>query len=223
MTGDSVEDLPKISSLEQLREHAGVMARIEGRYDVCPVAGSKRLQPVVIVLDDGTRLLRAYRPIPSEFGFIDRRVHLTGRAGLDSGQDEHVQQVEAPQILEVSQLELAPGEKALNPVPDSLPAPPRVVDAEGLALRRNLWARVVGNLALLEEKPNESFWGRAEIELEDASLLTRDPVPMSRWADLRGRQISAVGRVEETDAGWSLVGMGAICAGDDEECGRPPN
>ncbi len=217
VTRDSAGDLPKITSLALLREHAGVMARIEGRYDVCPVVGSKRLQPVVIVLDDGTRLLRAYRPLPAEFGFIDSRVHLTGRAGLDSGQDEHVQQVETPQILEVSRLELAPGEEALNPVPDSLPAPPRVVDAEGLARRQEFWARVVGVLALLESKPDESFWGRAEIKLEDDSRVTRELVPMSRWKHFRGQQISAVGRVEKTDSGWTLVGMGAVCAGDDED------
>ena len=160
---ESKEQLEVIPSMMELRRYDGQAARVEGRYEVSPVTGSKRLQPVVIVLDDCTRLLRAYRPVPAEFRFLERRVHLYGRAGTSAGHDPHVQQVEAPQILEVERLDLAPGETPVDPVPSELPCPPRASNAAELRARLERWVRVVGVLERFEELEDESFWGRAHI------------------------------------------------------------
>jgi len=216
------DDLPTIKNLQDLRTHAGERARIEGLYEVAPIAGSKRLQPAVIVLSDGTQLIRSYRPVPAEFGLLDRRVVVIGKATLDADQGPDVQQVMAPHVAP-ERIELAAGEKALDPVPARLPAPPKLTRAEDFERHAGRWVRVVATLKELTELPDEEFWVDATYELADGSQVQQLGVAAKRWRPHLGRQVSVVARagLVEIDGQRRLLltDMSAICDGDVERCG----
>jgi hypothetical protein len=84
----------------------GDPVRLEGRYEVDPIAGGKRFQGAWLVLDDGTRYVIAYRPVPGHFPFLSKRVVIQGRPYMPGRDTQHIQ---APH-LEVQSIELAPGE-----------------------------------------------------------------------------------------------------------------
>jgi len=75
---DLKEILPNISSGKQIEKLHGKKVCVQGRYEVEPFPGGKMLQAVEIVLPDKTRLMRSYRPIPKEFGFIGKEVFVIG-------------------------------------------------------------------------------------------------------------------------------------------------
>jgi hypothetical protein len=217
-------DLPRIENMSDLQAHAGKRARIEGRYEVAPIAGSKRLQPAVVVLADGTRLLRSYRPLPAEFGFLERRVVVIGRAWTDANQGPDVQQVMAPHVAPDS-IALAPGETAWSPVPTELPPPPRVTDRAGHLRHDQRWILLVGRLERLDTKPSEAFWSDAVYRLADGSQVHHATVADSRWRPHLGKTVSVVARAGITGSAQTgrlwLTGMSAICEGVVERCGMP--
>jgi len=218
----AADGLPTIRTQADLEAHAGKPARIEGRYEVSPVAGSKRLQPAVIVLSDGTQLLRAYRPVPEEFGLLDRKVVVFGKATLDADQGPNVQQVMAPHVFP-DKIELAAGEKAIQPVPTELPAPPKATRAEDFARYAGRYVRMVGEFKELKPLPDESFWADAIYALADGSMVQQASVAVSRFEAHVGKQVTVVARagLVEIDGERQLLltDLTEICAGDVERCG----
>src|SRR5215212_6182760 len=64
------DKLPLCASRADVERLSGKRVRVEGFYEVEPTPGGKRLQAATINLPDGTRLVRSYRPVPEELGFL---------------------------------------------------------------------------------------------------------------------------------------------------------
>lgn len=212
-TNRSEEDggLARCSSLAQVMLLHGQRVLIEGVYDVARVEGSKRLQPATVRLDDGTALLRSYRPVQAEFGFLERRVKLIGsvRSGVDA--DPTVQQVVAPSVTpEV--IELCPGETPWDPIPEQLPVPPLVVASGALGCRAGLWVRAEGVLEAVTHKGGDPWWADARLHLSDGGVVEIPTVPTNHWEPLRGRAVVVTGRVARSpeEATFKLVGPTAL-------------
>jgi len=222
--GAMAGDLPIIDSQADLEAHAGKPARIEGRYEVSPVAGSKRLQPAVIVLSDGTQLIRSYRPVPAEFGLLDRKVVVFGKAYLDANQGPDVQQVMAPHVFPET-IELASGEKAIEPLPPELPPPPKVTQAADFERHAGRYVRLVATFKELKPLPDESSWADAVYALADGSQVQHSGVSVNRFKPHVGKLVSVVARagLVEIDGQRELLltDLSEICAGDVERCGIP--
>lgn len=220
----AADELPVVRSMADVRKYEGQTARIEGRYEVAPIAGSKRLQPVVIVLSDGEQLIRAYRPRPAEFHLLDRRVVVLGKAYTDANQDPNVQQVMAPH-LEADEIMLAEGEQPFSPHPKNLPTPPLIKDSKGFEARDGRWIRLEGTLESLAPMKDESFWSLASLVLPDGSRVQKNYTPTSRWQKHTGKQVTVISRaLVKKVAGQTqlwLSDMAEICPGRVERCGMP--
>ncbi len=216
------ESLRAVTTMDDVRRHAGERARIEGRYEVTPIAGSKRLQPAVIVLADGERLIRSYRPRPEEYRFLDKRVVIVGIARTDAGQPSNVQQVMAPHI-EPETIELAPGETPWPTPPTELPSPPLVSRAQDFRGLHDRWVRIAGVLTSVTERPNDSFWSDAVYTLPDGTRVSQAGVATSRWKKHQGTEVTVVARawIDNQDgvSRYSLTGISEICPGRVERCG----
>jgi hypothetical protein len=220
----AADELPVVRSMADVRKFEGQTARIEGRYEVAPIAGSKRLQPVVIVLSDGEQLIRAYRPRPSEFHLLDCRVVVVGKAYTDANQDPNVQQVMAPHV-EVDKIALAEGEQPISPHPKELPTPPLIKDRKGFEARDGRWLRLEATLKSVVPMKDESYWSVASLVLPDGSKVQKNYTPASRWEKYTGKQVTVISRaLVKKVAGktqlW-LSGMAEICPGKVERCGMP--
>ena len=80
--------------------------QLEGHYEVDPVPGSKRFQGVWLVLDDNSRYLLAYRPIPEYADFVGKRVVVNGRPYTPGSDTQHIQ----AKHLRIDTIELTPSE-----------------------------------------------------------------------------------------------------------------
>jgi hypothetical protein len=184
------------------------------------VPGGKRLQAATIVLPDRTRLVRAYRPVPEELAFVDRRVVAVGRVFRDAGAPAELQQVRAPHFRP-ERIALAPGE-APQPlgVPPELPAPPVVATGAELDARDDRFVQAWGRLTALTPHDEDPRWANAALALGDGAEVRVRAVARARWAPLLGGEVTVVGRAGQAEAGAprTLAGRTTICAGHVPRC-----
>ncbi|MCK4764076.1 MAG: hypothetical protein KAW12_17890 [Candidatus Aminicenantes bacterium] len=211
------EKLPECAAMEDVERYYGQKVSVKGLYEVDPIAGSKRLQAVCIVLPDGTRLLRSYRPIKEEFRFINKQVIATGTVFTDAGADPHVQQVMAPHITNIESIVLAPGETPYKKTPRELPPLPVIKNREELINRRDCWVQLVGKLLSVSKRLDENIWADADFRLQDGTILKIEWAPYARWRSFAGQETTVTVRIniEKEEKGIIYISgiRTDICAG----------
>lgn len=168
----------------------GEALELEGRYEVDPVAGGKRFQGVWLVLDDGTRHLLAYRPVPEGFQFIDKRVRVRGRPYLPGSDVQHIETMH----LAVDAIELAPGETPYLSPPTHPAPPPAAHTGAALAAREGRWVQMVGALQSVEDDP-DGYLGVARLRLVDGTQVYVRNVLKGEWSPYLGQWVTATSRV----------------------------
>jgi len=192
---------------------------IEARYVITPIAGGKRLQAVVLLLDSGASWIRAYRPIVDEYQFADKRVRIKGRPYTNSPYVQTVMGIH----FEVEEIALALGEKPYPKEPKTIPIPPKTFTIQALEERVHMWAHCVGIIQKVE--PESSFQDKATLLLQDgaevlAFLSKHSFQPPATKADLSqwiGRKVTVLGNVTKNRAGLSLETT-RIALGEIESC-----
>lgn len=210
-------------SINDVKRHHGKKVLVKGRYEVEPVPGSKRLQAVSIVLPDRTRLIRAYKPVKEEFGYINKQVMVIGMVLADDGESSHVQQVMAPHITNIESITLAPGEIPYQTIPEKIPDLPFIEKKEDLAKWENHWIHLYGRLKSVKKREDESNWANAQFWLPDGTRIIIEWVPFSRWKSFIGNSITITLRLnlekEEKGICYLTGGRTALCEGKTCRCG----
>ena len=191
----------------------GNPVQLTGRYEVDPIPGGKRFQGAWLVLDDGTRYVIAYRPIPEHFRFLDKRVRIEGRPYMPGADTQHIQATH----LEVRTIELAPGETPYA-VPPTEPIPPPVVrTASEVAALDGRWARVIGRVEAVEDDP-DGYLKLARLRLGDGVEVIVRNVLGGEWSQYVGRAVTVASRVAAIEDGETvvleLVGWREVCEGE---------
>jgi len=185
---------------------------LEGRYEVDPIPGGKRFQGVWLVLDDGTRLVIAYRPVRQQFQFINKRVLIQGRPYVP-GSD--TQQIKATHLA-IDSIVLAPGEEPYDEVPQGVPLPPAVRTAGELAIYVGRWVRLIGTLEWIKDDQDSNL-GVATVKLADGSLVRAWNVATRVWEKLQNSKVTVISQVERVENETALTGWYAITReGSDE-------
>ncbi len=190
-------DLPDPNDPASMEPTFAPVMTLMARYRIEPQAGGKKLQSVMLVGDDGRVYSRAYRPIPSEYQYADKKVAVTGRPYVNS---PYVQSVWGLHF-EVQSIELAEGETAWDPTPTQIPAPPLARTADAAKAQDGWFATCVGSATA------DTF------TFVDGGAL---PVlkAMATLPDLVGEDITMLARV----SGGSLSPV-ALCEGVEPRCG----
>lgn len=210
-TGAAATEQPLEITEDMYEPTYGERVTIVGELDMARVAGGKRLQPTVLTPDaGGESLLLSYRPVPKWFAFVERRVKVTGRPYTPSPYTQHVL---APHF-EAEEIVLEDG--SVPPAIDSLPAAPTAA-AAGELPQAGRWVRVVGTLTRIENE--EDNWGDGILTLGDGTEVRVFQLALSKMKPREGKKVSVVGTVSK-DEQATLIGLMAICDGDDAECGR---
>lgn len=191
----------------------GPVVETEALYLVEPVPGGKRLQAVLLRLDDGQEWIRAYRPVPDEFQFFEKRVVVKGRTYTPSPMVQHVMRTH----FEVESIKLAPAEVPHDPVPTSLPPVPTVDSVAGIAARDLLWAQVQGSLDEITVDESNTSWCTARLTLRNGEQLELPGLSVSRTRTLVGKEVTVVGR----SLNGTLSGRITLCEGHVTDCGVP--
>lgn len=193
--------------------------QLEGRYEVDPIPGGKQFQGAWLVLDDGTRYVIAYRPVPGHFEFLDKRVLASGRPYMPGRDTQHILATH----LEVHSIELVPGETPYLLPPAEPVAPPVARTATELAARDGRWVRVVGTLESVRDDP-DGYLGTARLRLADGTEVQARNVRLAEWSRYCCKTLTVTSRVARTEEGdfvpFELVGWHAICEGDAALCGK---
>jgi len=188
--------------------------QLEGRYEVDPIPGGKRLQGVWLVLDDGTRYAIAYRPIPEQFQFIDKRVRIYGHPYTPGRDTQHVMATH----LQVDSIELAPGETPYPSPPAQVPPPPLVQTANQLAARAGRWATLIGTVESVQNDP-DGYLGIALLRLQDGTEVLARNVSIDTWSSYQDKLINVTSRVEQVTTGnvttFELCGWYTICTAEE--------
>jgi hypothetical protein len=185
------------------------------------VPASKRLQPASIVLDDGTRLVRSYRPVAEELHYDGQRVLVIGKAYLDANADPSVQQVMAPHVMPET-LVLDPIESPFAPGATQVRTPPTLASRADVAGYRDHWVQIFGTLEALQDEPSDPFWVGMVVRLPDGSELDARIIARSRVEKLVGKPISFLGivRREQPASGRAAIDPAhLVCEGRVERCG----
>jgi hypothetical protein len=191
----------------------GDLVQLTGRYEVDPIPGGKRFQGAWLVLDDGTRYVIAYRPVPEHFPFLEKRVRIEGRPYVPGADTQHIQATH----LQVRTIELAPGETPYA-VPPTEPIPPPVVGtASEAAVRDDRWARVVGRVEAVEDDP-DGYLKLARLRIEDGVEVIVRNVLGTEWFEYVGKTVTVTSRVALIEDGeavtFELVGWREVCEGE---------
>lgn len=206
--------LPPVPDLEP---SYGEPVQLEGRCEIDPIPGGKRLQGTWLVLDDGTRYVISYRPERAYFQFADKRVVVRGRPMMPGSDVQHVLTMH----LTVESIVLAPGEVPYGSPPEQLPAPPLVKTAAALAALDGRWAQVAGVLESVRKDP-DGYLSLASLRLADGAEIVAFNVPQSEWERYVGMLVTVVSRVGRPEDGeqaaLGLVGWYAICEGETARC-----
>ena len=211
---------PRIATMADLERYEGQHARIEGWYEVTPVAGGKALQPACIVLSDGTRLIRSYRPVASELRFHERRVVVLGKAYRNANEPEYVQQVMAPHVFPDS-IGLDPSEPPAPALTD-IPTPPTADTLRALESRKGRWVQVFATVVTIRDSSAGGMWVDAIARLDDGTEVDVPTVPESRWRPLQGKLVSFLAQVSEetgSEGRYALSPSMHVCEGRVERCG----
>jgi hypothetical protein len=213
--------LPRCASAADVERLHGRRVIVEGRYEVEPVPGGKRLQAALIVLPDGTRLIRSYRPVAEEYGLVNRRVLAVGTVYRDAGEGQEVQQVRAPHFRP-ERIGLAPSESPYYSTPPTeLPPPPVVATARDFDAQADRWVQAWGTLMRVTPHQEDGLWANAVVKLTDGTEVHVRAVALSRWAPHVGQPVTMIGRAEPAvpgEAGRRLVDRATICRGHLKRC-----
>lgn len=190
-------DLPDPNDPASMEPRFAPTMTLSARYRIEPTAGGKKLQSVMLVGDDGRVYSRAYRPLPSEYQFADKRVVVTGRPYVNS---PYVQSVWGLHF-EVQAIELAEGETAWDPAPTQIPAPPLARTADAARAEDGWYATCVGSASA----DGFAFVDGGSLPISKA---------MANLPDLVGESITMLARV--SGEGLSPV---AVCPGEEPRCG----
>lgn len=212
------DGFPGSSEIPDYEPTMGEEVEREARYVVAPFSGGKDLQAVQLVFDDGSHWIRSYRPLVSEFRYIDKRVLVRGRPYVNS---PYVQSVGGTHFS-LEHIELADGEVPWDVDPTQIPAPPQVRSVDGLAPREGMWVHAVGTL---ESVAYEGHSHGAVLTLEGGSTPFSLFAPTSFGreladvdpADWVGREITVLARVWR-DGDALKLSHGKVCAGAVESC-----
>ncbi len=206
--------LADVRTRDELAREAGHRVRLHGVYEIEPLAIKGRV--VSLVLVDGTRVIRSYAPIDDEIRLADRKVIATGV--VYAGPPPRYKEALAGPHVDVDQLELAPGEKAIEPAPTEIPAPPMASAAPALATRLDRWVQLVGRLDAIDPR------GEATLRLSDGAFVRVENVAIAHWSAHVGTIVTVVGRVEVDRAASSFAlslvirSRAAICPGVVPRC-----
>jgi len=219
--GSSASGLPLVRSLDDVRRYAGQQVEVRGRYEVTPVPGGKGLQPACIVLPDGTRLIRSYRPVGDELRFDGLRVIVVGKAYPDAHQSPEVQQVMAPHVL-VDSLGLDPLVSPYSAGETEVRTPPTVKSTTELDGLQDHWVQLFGTLISVQSSPNDPDWATAVLALPDGSRVELPMVWAARYRPHLGMEVSLIALVarEQGSTGLPQAHPSAfLCARRVERCG----
>lgn len=189
--------LPDPSDPASMEPRFAPLMTLTARYRIEPTAGGKKLQTVLLVGEDGRLYVRAYRPMPSEYQYADKRVVVAGRPYVNS---PYVQSVGGLHF-EVQSMALAEGEVARDPIPTQIPAPPLARTADVAAAEDGWYAICVGSAA----DGRFTFVDGGSMGIEKA---------MGNLPDLTGADITMLAAVH----GGSLRPM-HVCEGVVPRCG----
>ena len=199
----------------------GDPVQLEGRYEVDPIPGGKRFQGAWLALDDGTRYVIAYRPVPGHFEFLDKRVLVRGRPYMPGRDTQHILATH----LEVHSIELAPGETPYLLPPAKPVDPPVARTATELVARDGRWVQVVGTLESVHNDP-DGYLGIARLRLADGTEVQARNVRVAEWSRHCCKALTVTSRVARAEDGdlvpFELVGWHAICGGESDTSRRPP-
>jgi hypothetical protein len=213
--------LPRCLSAADVERLSGRRVIVEGRYEVEPVPGGKRLQAASIVLPDGTRLVRSYRPVPAEFDLVNRRVVAVGTVYRDAGEGATVQQVRAPHFRP-ERINLAPSESPTYATPPTeLPAPPVVAAARDFDAQADRWVQAWGTLVRVTPHQEDPMWANAVVKLTDGTEVSLRAVTRSRWERYLGAAVTVIGRAVPSvpgESGRRLVDRTTVCPGHVKRC-----
>jgi hypothetical protein len=209
---------PLCQNKEDIERLHGQRVQLSAFYDVLPLRQGH--QSVYLVLPDGTQVIRAYRPVAEELGFVEKQVIVEGTIYRDANQPPYVSQLLAPHIM-VESLQLASGETAITPTPSKRPVPPLLTKADELAARVGRWSYLFGVLSTLNLEP-DSTWARGVLTLADGTTIVLEELPSSQWKSLVGRELTVLGKLSLSSSdGWKLGSVLARCEGKQETCGQP--
>lgn len=215
---EGVEDGDEQQGGPDVESNYGDPVWLQGRYEVDPIRGGKRFQGAWLVLDDGTRYVIAYRPVPEHFPFLAKRVLIQGRPYTPGRDTQHIQ----ASHLEVQSIELAPGETPYPSPPTELPAPPVARTAAELAAHDGHWVQVIGTLESVRDDP-KGYLGIARLRLADGTQVQAQGVRTEEWACHEGKLVTVTSRVTHSESGgpvtFELIGTHAICRGEVARCG----
>lgn len=218
-------ELPSVRTKADLARHDRRRVVVEGWYEIVPVPGGKKAQPAYVVLSDGTRVIRSYRPIVDELGYANRRVRVTGTVTIGPP-DPRMQAMAGPHV-DAERVELAAGETPISPPPREVPTLPMVTSLPGFAPHLDRWVAVSGTLDSVDPLP-DSIWAGARLRLSDGSVAIVGYALEATWKPLVGKAVTTIGRVSVIgrDAGLGLDvrldGCGPPCAGVVPRCGMTP-
>lgn len=195
----------------------------EGRYEVDPIPGGKRFQGSWLVLDDRTRYVLSYRPMPDFFPYVNKRVIITGRPYHPGSDTQYIQAAH----FQVTDITLAEGESPYEEAPTQLPAPPLLHTTAELCAYAGRWVQVVGKLVALIEDP-DAYFCIAHLQLAGGDVIIARNAAKSLWGSFIRRTVTVTSRVEVelsrstpgiSTAGIALVGWYALCPGEVTRCG----
>lgn len=167
--------------------------RCEGVLEIDRVAGGKRFQGTWILRDDGGDYVLSYRPDPSLYKFVGKRVFAVGQPYRPGANEQHI----LAEHFKLITILLAPGETPYDPEPTELPPPPRVGTAAGLAAMARRWVIAEGTLTDDHAFVDGEQWGTARLRLDNGEV----PVHVSRnawrttWLPLVGKEVAVTARV----------------------------
>ena len=192
---------------------------MEARYIVTPIAGGKRLQAVILLLDSGAKWIRSYRPIVEEYQFADKRVRIKGRPYTNS---PYVQSVTGIHF-EVEEISLAPGETAFSSIPTTIPIPPQAFTIQEMETRIHMWVHCVGSIQKVDVE--SSFHDKVTLRLQDGGEVLaflsnnsfQPPTTKAEPSQWIGRKVTVLGNVTKNRKGFSLETT-RIALGDVESC-----
>jgi hypothetical protein len=224
---DDVLTLPELPDEEsrspELEPVFEPVIQCEARYEVDPIPGGKRFQGSWLVLDDGTRYVLSYRPVPEHYRYVDKRVIVTGRPYRPGRDTQHILATH----FEVTSMELAPGEIPYTEIPTELPAPPLLRTAEEVYARDGRWGQIVGRLMALEDDPDTQFHN-ALLQLGDCTFIVARYAALDYWKPYMGTTMTVMSRIAvisspavsvDGNCGAVLTGWYALCPGEVKRCG----